>query len=89
MSNLTNDNIKEHIFERLKYIYDNDDTFNYRLNIAAEKHADHFIKDDYSEICFDFLCQIADRIYDNCEESYPYFDYEIEEKAYLFIKGEK
>jgi len=75
MSNNQNTIIEEKIWEHLEFLYDTNDEFKYQVSIAAEQNATEegfFNKDDYSDICWEYLEQIHNWIIDKCEHYIPY-----------------
>ena len=88
MSTLQNDTIQEYIQEQLEYLFENDDDFQFKACMQAELQADGFDKDYYSELCWEYLCDLAEQIFNSCEETSPNSPEEVKECAYFVWSNE-
>jgi hypothetical protein len=80
---------EENIWERMQYLFENDEEFKYKISLAAEKDAAErgvFDKDYYNDMCNEYLASLHDSMIDNLEDKIPYLDDDIIDYAYLIAK---
>jgi len=91
MSTLQNDTIQEYIQEQLEYLFENDDDFHDLIEDKAIDCLDSYDCDDLdflSENSLEYLCDLAEHIFNSCEETSPNSPEEVKECAYFVWSNE-